>query len=166
MLKSLAQYLHSKLQKHIENRPPDFTVGEDYLRRWWLIPRNKLFNIYYHNFKVSDDSRAHHDHEYISLSFILDGEYVEHLGDKQYTRSAGDIKARLPKTLHRIEIPEDVHDVWTLFITGPRVRKWGFQVGPIVKNWLGFKTKSGWIDFEEYHRIYGEQLNGAKEKES
>ena len=45
------------------SRAPDFIVGADaeggpYLRRWWLSPRNRLFNIYLHHFLRDDDDRA------------------------------------------------------------------------------------------------------------
>jgi hypothetical protein len=154
----LANKLQRILQKHIENRPPDFTVGKDYLRRWWIIPRNPWFNIYYHQFRISDDDRAMHDHMYFNLSFLLEGDYIEHTVKGKFPRSTGDLKVRVPTTLHRIEIPKG-KVCWTLFVTGPRLRDWGFQVGPIVKNWLGIKTKSGWMDHETYIAKYGEQLN-------
>jgi hypothetical protein len=153
---AFTNYIHKKLQKHIEGRKPDFTVGDNYLRRWWIIPRNPWFNIYYHNFRVSDDDRAMHDHMYVNLSILLDGQYLEHSEKGSTWRKAGDMKMRLPKTLHRLEI-EEGKQCWTLFITGPRVRVWGFQVGPIVRNWLGWKTKSGWMDFESFLAKYGEQ---------
>src|SRR5713226_2696717 len=124
----LAQYLQNKLQNYVKNKNPDFTVGRDYLRRWWIIPRNPIFNIYYHNFKVSDDDRAKHCHMYFNLSFILKGAYIEHTTEGSYIRKVGDIKVRAPWTLHRIElgIPNDIpgsNHVWTLFITGPRIRE-------------------------------------------
>ena len=39
----------------------DLVVGGDadpYLRRWWLIPRNRIFNVYLHHFMRSDDDRV------------------------------------------------------------------------------------------------------------
>ncbi len=171
----LATFLHNKLQNHIANRPPDFIVGQMYLRRWWIIPRNPIFNIYYHNFRVSDDDRAKHDHMYYNFSFLLSGEYLEHTENKIFHRKTGDITGiRSPWQLHRIELLTEIKhftnkfsrgrsvenvECWTLFITGPRIRNWGFQVGPVVRNWLGFKTKSGWMDHETYIETYGEQLN-------
>lgn len=59
-----------------------------------------------------------------------------------YTRRQGDITLRLPRTLHRIEIAEG-NAVRTLFITGPRVRMWGFE------------TDQGWLPHEEYLAKYG-----------
>jgi hypothetical protein len=161
---ALAKQLHKTLQKHIENRTPDFTVGDDYLRRWWIIPRNAFFNIYYHNFKISDDDRAMHDHMYMNISLLLDGKYIEHSEKGTFTRKAGDFKIRFPKTLHRLEI-EAGTQCWSLFITGPRVRAWGFQIGPIVRNWFGWKTASGWMHQKEYLAKYGVQTpNSSKIK--
>lgn len=159
----LANYLQNKLQQKITNRQPDFTIGNNYLRRWWIIPRNRFFNIYYHNMRGSDDDRALHDHMYFNFSFILKGSYIEHTANGKFHRKAGAVKFRFPWTLHRLEVPprkeDNSHECWTLFVTGPRVRKWGFQVGPIVKNWLGFRTKSGWMYFEDYIAKFGAKLN-------
>ena len=63
-------------------RKPDFVVrardGSVYLRRWWLIPRNRWCNLYLHQFLASDDERALHDHMYFSASLMLWGAYIEH----------------------------------------------------------------------------------------
>jgi hypothetical protein len=49
------------------------------MRRWWVIPRNKFFNIYLHHFLHSDDDRALHDHPWWNVSILLrSGSYVEH----------------------------------------------------------------------------------------
>ena len=61
-------------------RKPDFIIGPKdapYLRRWWIIPRNRLFNIYLHQILRSDDDRALHDHPWINCSIILKGRYME-----------------------------------------------------------------------------------------
>ena len=45
-------------------REPDFIIGDDhdpYLKRWWLIPRNPLVNVYLHQILRSDEDRALHD---------------------------------------------------------------------------------------------------------
>jgi len=77
----------------------------------------------------SDDDRALHDHPWVNLSILLEGYYIEHsilAGgiNKQVIRFAGDWKCRLPTSAHRVEIFEPC---WTLFITGPIVRVWGFH---------------------------------------
>ena len=63
-------------------RPPDYLIGADgsvYLERWWLIPCNRIMNIYLHHFLRSDDYRALHDHPWCNLSLLLSGSYIEHL---------------------------------------------------------------------------------------
>ena len=128
-------------------RQPDFVIGgaeRPYLRRHWLLPRNRFLNVYVHEFLRSDDDRALHDHPWaFNCSWLIDGEYVEHTiaagGVHVRTRrQAGDWKFRWGPAPHRVELvgnegdPPDVPFVaavpcWTVFITGPIVRTWGFH---------------------------------------
>lgn len=55
----------------VSNRPPDVVIGgfqNPYLLRWYVIPRNPVFNVYVHLFLRSDDDRALHDHPWANLS--------------------------------------------------------------------------------------------------
>jgi hypothetical protein len=114
-------------------RPPDVIIGgheDPYLLRWWVIPRNRVFNIYLHLFLRDDDGRALHDHPWAWCSILLRGEYIEHTiadGGIHYRRlrKAGSVKLSLPSRAHRIELTDKA--CWTLFITGPHVREWGFH---------------------------------------
>lgn len=123
-------------------RKSDFVVGTEtdpYLRRWWVIPRNKYFNVYLHQFCRSDDDRAMHDHSYWNMSILLSGSYREYMtkGPTPYIprhRGAGAVVIRRPETPHRISLYEG-RRVWTLFITGPRVREWGFHCDE-GKRWI------------------------------
>jgi hypothetical protein len=116
-------------------RAPDFIIGpadDAYLLRWYVIPRNRWFNIYLHHFKRSDDDRALHDHPWINMSILLTGSYLEHM-------PGGVVKLRHPwrpwafwrlpmrraTAAHRVELI-DGNPVWTLFLTGPKIREWGF----------------------------------------
>lgn len=77
--KTLSRVLRNRV---IAKRPPDFVVGkpdDPYLLRWWVIPRNRWFNIYLHVFMRSDDAEALHDHPWWNISFLLDGTYTEHI---------------------------------------------------------------------------------------
>lgn len=127
-------------------REPDFVIGpkaDPYMRRWWVIPRNRFFNIYLHNIRKSDDDRALHDHPWINVSILLRGNYVEfspQSTDKGRRRFRGDVVFRWPTTLHRLLIDDDQVTVWSLFITGPVVRVWGFAC---PKGWIP------WFDFVE-----------------
>jgi hypothetical protein len=122
-------------------RTPDFIVGgaaDPYLLRWWLIPRNRWLNVYLHHFLRSDDDRALHDHPWWNVSVILKGAYVEHTTAGAQRYAAGDVKARLGKTAHRIELTDG--PCWTLFITGPRFREWGFHCPNGWRHWGDFTS--------------------------
>ena len=129
-----------------ESRHPDFIIGgaeTPYVLRWWVIPRNRFFNIYLHKFLRSDDDRALHDHPWINLSILLEGSYIEHSiqqGGVQHAvhRHAGQFKFRGPRSAHRIEIDKPC---WTLFITGPVVRNWGFHCPKGWRPWQQFVDK-------------------------
>lgn len=114
-------------------RGPDFIVGtpeRPYLRRWWLLPRNPLLNIYLHQFVGDDDDRALHDHPWVSLSILLRGLLVEHTHEHGEPVArlvvAGQIRARGARFAHRLSLV-DARPAWTLFITGPVIREWGFH---------------------------------------
>lgn len=128
-------------------RPPDITIGENYLERWHIIPRNRYFNIYLHKFTGSDDDRALHDHPWHSVSFLLSGELVEvsrghHCGVYHYKR----VRRFLPKLraatfAHRLVVRKG--PVWTVFVTGPRIRQWGFLCPEGWRHWKVFTSADG-----------------------
>lgn len=129
----LARELLRQCLRLIDGRRTDVVIGgadRPYLLRWWLLPRNPVFNIYLHRFIRSDDDRALHDHMYVNLSILLDGAYTEHtikaggVNVRKLYR-AGDVKFRWPWQAHRIELTDGF--CWTLFITGPRIRNWYFH---------------------------------------
>lgn len=129
-------------------RPADVVIGgyqNPYMHRWWLIPRNRVFNIYLHFFMRSDDDRALHDHPWWNFSFLLDGTYIEHTiengGVHKKTRfSTGDFKLRPATYAHRIELTDG--PCWSLFVTGPKIRSWGFHCPNGWRHWKVF-TKPG-----------------------
>ena len=126
-------------------RPPDLIIGEPdapYLRRWHILPRNRWVNIYVHQFLKSDDARALHDHSYLNASVILCGVYKEYFAGGRYRfRFPGNIILRRPSTPHRVELLFDI-PVWTLFVTGPRVREWGFHCPSGWRHWREFTDTS------------------------
>lgn len=115
-------------------RSPDVVIGghsKPYMWRWYVIPRNPVFNIYLHLFWRSDDDRALHDHPWVNFSWLLTNTYTEHrISDGginlKIQRYAGDWVFRSTgKIAHRIELTDG--PCFTLFITGPRYRQWGFH---------------------------------------
>ncbi|MDE0309200.1 MAG: hypothetical protein OXI60_05140 [Acidiferrobacterales bacterium] len=117
--------------------------GSDYLIRRYLLPRNRILNVYLHRFMGSDDDRALHDHPWHSISVVLKGRLIEHLpGDRKRTIGAGKFTIRGPKFQHRIELPAGQTAV-TLFITGPAVRNWGFICPNGWTSWQKYGTNNG-----------------------
>lgn len=161
------------LMKHGYNRPPDFIIGgtsSPYLLRWYLTPWSRydrrnpplwaqitkrlLPNIYLHHFLRSDDDRALHDHPWFNASILLKGGYYEHTRKgERILRTAGSLIFRSPWTAHRVElfrVPYERDaalwfelDCWTLFMTSPRVREWGFLCPKGWLNWQKFGDQNG-----------------------
>lgn len=141
---NIAFYLLCKIKRAIKDREPDVTVGKTYLRRWHLIPENRLFNIYYHELRASDLDRHLHDHPYFFSSFILEGGYIEYTKKGMNDRGAGSLNLHNPWFLHRL-VMKDKNGTNTIFITAPKIRKWGF------------KTEEGWVPNDKYLEKFGVQ---------
>lgn len=130
----------------VSRRKPDFVIGggdRPYLLRWFVIPRNKLFNVYLHQFMRSDDDRALHDHPWANCSILLLGTYTEHtiaaggIGRREQL-SAGSVRLRWTgRIAHRVELTDG--PCWSLFLTGPRYRNWDFNC-----------PEQGWIPWERF----------------
>jgi len=145
--------IRAALLRIATRRPPDFIVGdpsEPYMLRWHLLPRNDWFNIYLHQFLRSDDDRALHDHPYRwNMSCMLQGGYLEWVPGVLKTsglittraifRASGDIAFRWGASPHRIELHRG--PCWTLFITGRRVREWGFICPQGWRHWSVFTKR-------------------------
>lgn len=139
------------------SRPPDFVIGgqdSPYMLRWWVIPRNRWFNIYLHQVLRSDDDRALHDHPWRNVSVVLKGAYTEIVPDLRaartphtriaelptlsYVRGRGSFVFRRATSSHRLVIGDLATPVWTLFITGRRIREWGFHCPNGWRPWFEF----------------------------
>ena len=120
---------------------PHVDIGPGYLHRWHLIPRNKWCNVYLHRFLKPDPGHDLHDHPWSSVSIVLWGGYREVVrvgaGHQLHTARAGCIIYRSARTLHRI-VELAPRGCWTLFVTGPRKRQWGFE------------TRGGWVHHAKY----------------
>lgn len=119
------------------SREPDFIIGDNYLRRWWVIPRNSGCNVYLHEILHSDDDRALHDHPWSNTSFILEGGYIEITPEGRFERKAGDILHRPATAQHRLEVPDGGRAL-TLFMTGAVERTWGFHCPKGFVPWFDF----------------------------
>lgn len=153
----LPKSFHFRLYKFaigvMRQRDPDIVIGakddkntQDYLLRWYIIPRNRFFNIYLHRFNRSDDDRSLHDHPWWSLSLILRGGYIEHTLKGLKCFHPGAIKFMVGSKNHRVElfkIDGRTVTATTLFITGPKYREWGFYCGGNWKHWTNFEKDNG-----------------------
>lgn len=119
---------------------PDLVVGErgretynPYMLRWHLFRVANLPRLYLHKFVRSDDDRALHDHPWWYVSLLIRGGYTELTPDGPVRRSAPSIVFRPITHQHRVVLLPDGHGgerpCWTLFLTGPDVRRWGFWCG-------------------------------------
>lgn len=131
----------------VADRPADFVIyrrGQPQLHRWHIIPMNRWFNVYLHHFMASDEDAALHDHPWANMSLILDGGYIEHTvraSDGKHIltpRVAGDVVFRRATQAHRVEMSAPGLSCWSLFITGPKVRTWGFH------------CPKGWVPWREF----------------
>lgn len=140
---NIAQHLIDRVSK----RPPDMIIhrrgsahhAEHYIHRWYLIPRNRFVNVYLHE-TLLDDDEPPHDHPWPNVSIILKGGYWEtqfnplqdsggnwHLPGVTYWRSPGSVVFRSATRVHRLAVEStEAKRAWSLFITGPMVRDWGF----------------------------------------
>jgi hypothetical protein len=117
---------------------PDVTIapeGAPYLYRWYMQPNDKTqSNEMFHIQVASDPERPLHDHPWDNVSVILAGKYDEILcADPQsgmapmtVRRKKGDVVLRYAYYAHRLVLPEGTPYVMTRFVTGPKLREWGF----------------------------------------
>jgi hypothetical protein len=162
----IAQVLRSNLPE------PDFIIGDDYLQRWWLAKieaehdadRYQPFkghtrmttdhNAYLHRCTGSDEDSAFHDHPWANASLILEGEYIEHTPIGRFVRGPGDMVFRRADELHRLEIKQG--PVWSLFVTGNKVREWGFDCPNGWRHWKVFTSYDETGDSSRIGRGCGE----------
>ena len=154
--KALQRRLAPRLFRVASSRPPDFIIGADhpegaYLERWYVIPRNPLFNVYLHRFLRDDEDRALHDHPWASVSLSLSGVLAEVFrarrgGEEKRVIVPGSLVIRGARFAHRLILRDDLAGTyggcWTLFLTGPRVRAWGFLCPQGWVHWRRFTAPS------------------------
>lgn len=132
---------------------PDLVIapdGNDYLYRWYLIPRRAAgANAYLHIQVASDPERPLHDHPWDNQSVILAGGYDEILHEtppwgpkKTLSRVKGDVVQRKATEAHRLILPAGVPYTMTLFTTGPVIREWGFWL-------LSHRGRPEWVPHSE-----------------
>ena len=122
-------------------RKPDRIIGDNYLHRWYLTPRNRYFKIYLHKFVGSDDDRALHDHPWWTLSILITGTLKEHSFRRPKIIPKFLPVIRSAKFAHRLEVVKG--PVYTLFFIGPIIRSAGFYCPDGWRHWTNFMDESG-----------------------
>lgn len=114
--------------------------GLPYLERFYLLCGPRL-RVLLHHFHASDPEDLH-DHPWKNFSLVLRGDYFEHIPHPSKAtvivlhRRRGDFVLRDAMQAHRIIVAGQ--STISLFITGRRVRNWGFF------------TKAGWVPATAY----------------
>ena len=131
---------------------------DPYLVRW-LAAFPKLFSIRLHHWRDSDDHRHAHDHDWKFATIVLWGSYTDCtpiygddgllVGWNKETLRAGSIRFRSEHHRHYVDVPKGA---WTLIVTGPKVRKFGF--------WI---TRDKWIKANKYFFKYGHHAPRGKD---
>lgn len=120
------------------------TETSPYIRRMRII-RTPFFQIYFHRIYRPDNQREMHDHPFDFISFILRGWYGENVpraggGQKYVKRRWWNFK--FAEGRHSIRTVS-CRPVWTLVITGPERREWGF--------WVDGGTR--WVSMDQYEKL-------------
>ena len=151
-------------------------IGEEkdpYLIRW-IIFQTPWLSLYVHKMVRSDYERALHDHPWPFISLVLSpyaewwyrkhgSRYRINWGrDKQadwntefrdgvltYTvHKRGDILVRGAHWRHRVIVEDLDKPGWTMVLTGPRVRWWGFWPKGSWCHWKSFNMELGICESE------------------
>ncbi len=115
--------------------PERFTIlsvdGCPKVHRYRLIGRGNDFGVYLHHFVASDEIWRMHDHPWRwAFAVVLAGGYREWRRTREGRSTSrwlgpGSINVLGGHDFHRVEIP-DGQPAWTLFVHGPKIRRWGY----------------------------------------
>jgi hypothetical protein len=93
-----------------------------YVRRW--VFECRWFSLRLHHWLASDDQRHFHDHPWDYLTIVLRGGYVD-VGPEGQRRLWAPTFA-FYRAEHQHSVVVNPGGAWTLLITGPERRPWGF----------------------------------------
>lgn len=147
----------------IKNR----TADSLYLMRY-VILRTKWISIYIHRF-MDSDHEVPHDHPWACISLALRGTMREVIWDVEDQKESsrfvkpGSLIYRPIRHCHKLQVKgvlpyEKREDApMTLFITGPRVKPWGFVE---KDNWTLWTSYLG-LNEKQIKEIYGTEANNV-----
>lgn len=101
-----------------------------YVVRWRV--ETPWFSVRLHHWLAPDDDRAKHDHPWDFVTFVLRGGYTDASPDGDEHLRAPAVRYRA--ATHQHTVFPDPGGAWTVIVTGPKIRQWGFWVnGKFVK---------------------------------
>lgn len=110
-----------------------------YMVRWTV--ETPWFSLRLHRWHRSDDDRGFHDHPWHFVTLVLWGRYVDISPAGQDPLGPGSVRFRRAEHRHTVTVVPP--GCWTLVLTGPIFRFWGF--------WLGEK----WVKSDKYFLTHG-----------
>lgn len=127
----------------LDAEPPDhlehdtiYHGDRPYMHRYYIV-RSRAANIRLHHIMRDDAERDLHDHPWDFTTHLLSGGYREHLGTGEIVEHHAPCTVHRRATdAHRLELLEG--PMWTLIVTGPWFRTWGFH------------TADGWVPWRDY----------------
>ena len=97
--------------------------GEVFTR--YALLKTPWFNLYLHQLDAPNWHPACHDHPWWFITLLLRHGYLERVGNKDLRRWPGMILYRAATFSHSVITPYGTS--WSLVLTGPTIRKWGFK---------------------------------------
>lgn len=110
-----------------------------YVRRWYL--QTPWYSIRVHHWLHSDGKRFFHDHAWWFLTLVRRGGYTDVTPNGQERMRVGSL--RFGPSPHRHWVEVDASGCWTVLLTGPKVRRWGFWVKGKLKKANKFFLEHG-----------------------
>lgn len=111
-----------------------------YMERW--VADFRLFSVRLHHWYFGDDPRHFHDHPWDFWVFVVFGCYVDVNSQGRENMERFSLTFRPAEHKHTVE----TKGCWTLILTGPEKREWGFWVrNKSNTNDVWFKAKRYFI---------------------
>lgn len=135
---------------------------DPYLIRWIII-QTPWFSLYIHKLVRSDYERALHDHPWHFVSLVL-RPYSEEIATPRTTsllldwhkekHHIGSLLFRRADHRHRVIIENLDKPGWTIVLTGPRVRKWGFWP-KVLQDYDTWQEAFKWCHWKKFNQELG-----------
>lgn len=129
---SVGKHIHVRWAEHLGLPTCPYVIR-------WMI-ETPLGSLRAHHWLGPDDDRAFHDHPWWFVTFVVKGGYTDKTPHWVEHLRAPVIRRR--EAHHQHTVVPDEGGAWTVMVTGPKTRLWGFwQNGKFVKANKWFLTR-------------------------